>query len=171
MKKNCRLLCSSVVSVILISAVLNFSVLARPGEGWGSHGESSTAEGPGENPHSPVGNPGGSDGNYNRNTAVESSGLDWWKSSYTYFDGWIKRYFKFNNDSSGHCILQADVTTNSGELDITVLDAEGKELHSYKNVATSTFDIDLGKGGEYQIRVDARKHDGGFSLRQKTPDA
>lgn len=109
--------------------------------------------------------PGGMSGNYFWNMATDSSDLDWWKASYSVFNGWITRGFRFPSDSEGRCILQADVTTEAGELDITVMDAEGKELSSYKNIPTSTFDIDLGKGGDYQIKADARNHKGSFSIK------
>lgn len=53
------------------------------------------------------------------------------------FEGWKKRGFEFSNDSNGPCILQVDITTLSGELDIIVMDAADQEIYSYKNLASS----------------------------------
>lgn len=164
MKRKCSILCFSVVSVLLISVLASCTAQAKP-DSNASTGSSLSSSADGKVL------PGGSSGSYFRDMATDSSALDRWKSTYTKLDGWITRGFTFTKDSDGKCILQVDVTTKSGELDITVMDSAGKELYSYKNITTSTFDVNLSSGGNYQIRVDARNHDGGFSIRQKTHDA
>lgn len=190
MKRKCKILGSSIVSILLISTLAGCT---NPGSNPVSSASTSSSEST-ENSTDPLtmlppetdgeaitGNtgdnldskvrPGGGSGSFKQEMAINSSGLDWWKSSYSKFNGWITRGFTFTNDNEGKCIMQADVTTKAGELDITVMDSEGKELDTYKNIATSTFDINLGNGGDYQIRVDAQNHDGGFSIKQKTPNA
>lgn len=181
-----RLLRFSIVGALLISVLAGCSALAKP-DGNVSAGATEPAIQQTQAPESSAapsadsgGNeglsigipsnvkPGGSFGVHFQAMATGSSGLDWWKSSYVQFTGWITRGFKFTGNSDGKCVIQVDVTTDSGELDITVMDSEGKELYTYKNIATSSFDVDLGKGGDYQIRVDGRKHDGDFSIKQKS---
>lgn len=187
MKRKCKILGSSIVSILLISALVGCT---NPGSNPVSSASTSSSSESTENSTDPLtmipqvadsdaitGNidskvrPGGSSGSFKQEMAINSSGLDWWKSSYSKFNGWITRGFTFTNDNEGKCIIQIDVTTKAGELDITVMDAEGTKLNTYKNIATSTFDINLGNGGNYQIRVDAQNHDGGFSIKQKTSDA
>lgn len=185
-RRKCRSLRLSIVSALLISVLAGCSVLAKP-DGNVSAGDTdpviqqtqasdssaaSNADSGGDEGSS-IGlqnnvEPGGSSGAYFQTMATDSSGLDWWKSSYTQFTGWITRGFKFTGNNDGKCVIQVDVTTDSGELEIAVMDSEGKELYSYKNIATSSFDVDLGKGGDYQIRVDGQQHGGDFSIKQKS---
>lgn len=108
---------------------------------------------------------GGSSGNFMWKQANEKSGVDFWKASYSYFEGWKKRGFEFSNDSNGQCILQVDITTVSGELDIIVMDAADQEIYSYKNLATSQFEIELENQGEYEIKIVGRGHNGSFDIK------
>lgn len=167
-KRTCRILRFSIAGALLISILVGCT--SPVGNSDSGASTSSSSESTDGNLDSKV-SPGGSSGSFKQEMAVNSSGLDWWKSSYSQFNGWITRGFTFTNDNEDKCIIQVDVTTKSGELDITVMDSEGNALDTYKNIATSTFDIDLGNGGDYLIRADAQNHDGGFSIKQKTPDA
>ncbi len=139
MKRKLMFFCTSVVSILMVSLMLGFTVQA-----------------------------GQSSGSYIWKNANENSGTDFWKASYSYFDGLKKRSLVFSEDCNNECILQIDVTTLSGELDITIIDTSGTELYSYENIDTSQFDVELSDKGDYQIRIDGRKHEGSFSVKSKT---
>lgn len=110
---------------------------------------------------------GSSSGSFVWKNAIEKSGIDFWRASYTYFDGWKKRSFTFSKDDKNKCIIQANVETHSGELDIVVYDKNNDELYNYTNIKTSTFDIILDTDGEYEVKVIGKSHNGNFSIKPK----
>lgn len=110
---------------------------------------------------------GSSSGSFVWKNAIEKSGIDFWRASYTYFDGWKKRSFTFSKDDKNKCIIQADVETHSGELDIVVYDKNNNELYNYTDIETSTFDIILDIDGEYEVKVIGKGHNGNFSIKPK----
>ena len=108
---------------------------------------------------------GSSSGSYVWRRAREDSGIDMWTAKYSYFDGWKSRGMTFSNNQDNKCVLQVEISTLSGEIDLTITDEDGQEVCVYDNLDTSQFQITLEDEGSYEIKINARGHQGSFLIQ------
>lgn len=90
----------------------------------------------------------------------ERKSPDSWSASYAYYDGWRQQTLNWNGEAE---VLYAEICTESGELDLTVTDAEGNTVFSRENVGTDSFEIPI--EGRTGVRITADGHKGSISLR------
>lgn len=62
------------------------------------------------------------------------------------------------------CTFKFDITTESGKLDISIEDENGKVVYNKVEVPTSNFKFIVDKAGEYIVYFEAENHKGGFKL-------
>lgn len=91
---------------------------------------------------------------------TETSGSGSWSASYAYYDGWQQRTMNWSGEAA---ILYAEVYTESGELNLTVTDAEGKTLFSRENIGTADLEIPI--EGKVMVQISTEGHKGSFSIR------
>lgn len=59
-------------------------------------------------------------------------------------------------------ILVADITTESGELDVSVAKKGGPAIYSQTNITTSRLTVPLNEAGVYSVVLTARSHKGSY---------
>ncbi|WMJ24001.1 hypothetical protein RBG61_04845 [Paludicola sp. MB14-C6] len=86
-----------------------------------------------------------------------------WTMRYGYFSGKETKKLKINGMETA--TVDVDVTSAKGELDITIIDDDGKIHYKGTNIPTSTFSVQLEKPSNYRIQVNAKKAEGSFSFK------
>jgi len=95
---------------------------------------------------------------------VQTSGDNQWKASYIKLKGYQQRRVTLHE---GTYTFTIDITTKSGELDLSITGQDGTEYYKGSKLPTSTFEVqaDIGVTDQITIRVDAKGHSGGFTVR------
>lgn len=90
----------------------------------------------------------------------ENKGVNSWSADYHLLSGHIKR-----NMYVGNSIEQiiVDIKTIKGEIGLEIKDKDGDIIFLENNIHTSIFEIEA--KGWITIRIDARSHEGGFSVK------
>ncbi|MDU4889158.1 MAG: hypothetical protein E6344_05860 [Clostridium sp.] len=82
--------------------------------------------------------------------------------SYSLFTGYRSKVIDL--DQCETCNIDVNVTSNSGDLDLTILDAKGEIAYKETSIPTGSFSLSLAAGTRYTIRIDAMEHVGNFSM-------
>lgn len=89
----------------------------------------------------------------------ERSGADFWSASYAYYHGWRERTINWGGDAA---VLYAEVSTESGELGLTVTDENGNVLFLEESM-NGCAEIPL--SGKAKVRIRGDGHKGSFFIR------
>lgn len=57
-----------------------------------------------------------------------------------------------------------EVTTDSGQLDISLTDGQGNPSYQGKQIQTSSFVVQLDQPGNYRLEVKGKQHKGSFAI-------
>ncbi|WP_334073029.1 MULTISPECIES: hypothetical protein [Paenibacillus] len=57
-----------------------------------------------------------------------------------------------------------EVTTDAGQLDISLTDEQGNHFYQGKQIQTSSFTVHLDQPGSYRVDVKGNQHKGGFAI-------
>jgi len=87
-----------------------------------------------------------------------------WDVSYIELNGYRQR--RISLDEGTHRIA-IEVTTKSGELNLSITGQDGTEYYKGSNLPTSSFEVlaDIADKDTLTLRVDAKGHSGGFKIR------
>ncbi len=58
--------------------------------------------------------------------------------------------------------LRIDCTTDSGSLNMRIVDVAGKVYFDEKKISTQTYEVEIDRTGNYQVIIDAERHVGSF---------
>lgn len=89
----------------------------------------------------------------------ENGNSNSWKASYTYLDGSTCRNM---TAPDGKTTLQVELTTEEGEVDISIVDSEGNKLYSGTDLGNATFGVEA--AGKVTVTVIGHKHKGSFGF-------
>lgn len=89
---------------------------------------------------------------------VESKGRSYWKAEYQYLNGFMQRTLWLEDDDGLHVFVETD----EGDFSLKIIDADGNVIYSEEKMGTKEFDVDV--SGKVTIRIDAKEHEGSFSL-------
>ena len=89
---------------------------------------------------------------------LESFGRNYWNAEYQYFDGFMQRTLRMEEDD----VLHVSIETVEGDLDVEVINVEGDIIYSEESVGTKEFDIDV--SGKVSVRVIGEEHEGRFGF-------
>lgn len=102
------------------------------------------------------------EGNANTVMSIASSTKSSMKMIYKSFDG--EKYKTLNLKSGQKLDVNIDVTTESGELTVLILDKDKNEIYSVKNPSEKiSKSIDIKESGKYTIKVEG-KHSGSYRI-------
>jgi hypothetical protein len=62
------------------------------------------------------------------------------------------------------CVVSFDIETNDGEVDITLVNANGDVFYSGNDVPTSAFTVNLSETGKYTLTVQPNSHSGSLDI-------
>ncbi|MEG1993765.1 MAG: hypothetical protein RR048_02535 [Oscillospiraceae bacterium] len=95
--------------------------------------------------------------------AKENNSPNKFSMEYEKFSGHKQTKIKVSENET--VTIDADIVTNSGELDISVeRNNDDDDVFSADDVETSAFEIVLDKEGTYILRVDGDKHKGSYNF-------
>ncbi len=89
-----------------------------------------------------------------------------WYASYHYLDGNRQRRITLHEGAHEFTV---EITTNSGELTLSITGSDGTAYYKGSALATTIFTVeaDIPKEDTLTIRVDAKEHSGGYDLQWK----
>jgi hypothetical protein len=95
--------------------------------------------------------------------AINSSGKDFWKSEYQYFDG--KRHQQVSFEPGTHAI-HVSVTTKSGEISFTVSSKEDETYFTRTLADSATFDFrfEPNEKEKVTLTMEAKEHAGSYHV-------
>lgn len=101
---------------------------------------------------------------YSARNMVQTNWGSRWDASYGYLDGYRQR--RATLEEGAHTV-SVEITTESGELSLTVTGQDGREYYKASELQTSTFDIPLEVTGKEKLtlRIDAKAHRGSYQIR------
>lgn len=91
---------------------------------------------------------------------------------------WDMSYEKFNGSKAKtvtlkegqKCDFLINIVSDAGELDFSIVDDQGISYYTGSDIPTSNFTISVDKGGKYEMKFEAKKHKGSFSVSWKISD-
>jgi hypothetical protein len=95
---------------------------------------------------------------------VQSSWGNHWNASYSELNGFKQRRVSLNEGTHTFTI---EITTKSGELDLSIAGQDGTAYYEGSKLPTSTFQVqvDLAEKDHLTLRVDAHGHRGGYKIK------
>lgn len=87
-----------------------------------------------------------------------NEGRSYWHANYQYFDGYMQRNLWVDEDG----VLEIDIETDEGILDLEIKDEDGNIIYTEENVGTKEFELEA--SGRVTIRVQADGHEGSFDF-------
>lgn len=99
---------------------------------------------------------------YSARWKVETSWTDRWNVSYSYLNGFRQRSISLGEGTHTFTI---EITTESGEINLSITGKDGAEYLKETALPTSTFEVQVEGKERVTIRIDAVKHDGGYKIR------
>ncbi|KXB96855.1 MAG: hypothetical protein AA908_09900 [Chlorobi bacterium NICIL-2] len=99
---------------------------------------------------------------------VQSRWGNHWNASYSKLNGYQQRRITLNEGTHTFTI---EVTTKSGELNLSITGQDGTEYYKGSKLPTSTFQVhaDIPAKDKITLRVDAKNHSGGLRLSGSSP--
>lgn len=94
--------------------------------------------------------------------SIESGTDTSWTISYEQFDG--MRTMKVPIDEGAAAEFTIAIETKSGALGLIITGADGTEYYKGSELPTSEFTVLADKGGPFEIRMEADRHCGSFSV-------
>lgn len=101
---------------------------------------------------------------YSARNMVQTSWGSQWNARYGYLDGYKQR--RVTLDEGSH-IFTVEITTESGELSLSITGQDGTEYYKASALQTSSFviTVELAEKEKLTIRVDTKEHCGGYNIR------
>ena len=97
--------------------------------------------------------------------SVEMSEADSWSISYKKFNGYKEREVNLTGDEEHSFFVE--VTTNSGNLALSISNEDGTTLYTGNKMPSSTFEVKAKSAEKYTIRFTADNHQGSWSVKWK----
>ena len=91
----------------------------------------------------------------------ESNGDDQWNASWSSFNGSIWRNISLEE---GIHEFSVDITTESGDLGLSVKDQNRKDYYTAEKLESSSFTVQIEGRDKVTIRFEGNKHAGGFKV-------
>lgn len=85
-----------------------------------------------------------------------------WRADYHLLNGHQSKTLRTDTQPD---VLRVVITTEAGQMALTIRDGEGNLIYHQENLATSAFDVEV--PGSVTIRVDADHHRGSFDFSTK----
>ena len=101
---------------------------------------------------------------YSVQRMVQSGGDNYWNASYGKLSGYRQRRITLNE---GTYTFAIEITTKSGDLNLSITGQDGKEYYKGSKLPTSAFQVqvDIPAKEKITLRVDAKGHSGGFKMK------
>lgn len=88
---------------------------------------------------------------------IGNNGRSSWSGKYSLLDGTMKKSVHPKND-----VLSIDVETQSGQISIEIKDTEGNIIFDGSDMSTGSYTVSV--SGKVNVKIEADKHKGSFSI-------